>query len=130
MTRPLDPVHFFEDFFSLDVYPDPDFFTDFLEVFAHFGERLHGAGEIDDHHHVEITARDGLRDVEYVAAVLRQVGADFCYDADSVLAYDGYNDFFHVLLSPVLTDMSLVRKSLKDDSLPRQIAVRDRDPEI
>ena len=50
---------------------------------------------VDDHHHVEETASDGLADVEDVDMFLGKVGAGLCENADSILTNDGNDNLFH-----------------------------------
>ena len=50
---------------------------------------------VDDHHHVEETAGDGLADVEDVDVFLGEVGAGFRENADGVLTDDGNDNLFH-----------------------------------
>ena len=65
------------------------------ELGAELVEGLLVLRRVDDHHHVEETACDGLADVENVDMLLGEVGAGLCENADSILTNDGNDNLFH-----------------------------------
>ena len=65
------------------------------ELRAELVEGLLVLRRIDNHHHVEETAGDGLADVEDVDVVLGEVRASLGENANCVLADDGDDYFFH-----------------------------------
>ena len=88
-------MHFLEDFGLLATDAQADFRAEFGEFGADLVERLAAHREVHDHHHVEITADDGLRDVENVDFLLCEVRAGLGDDAHGILADDGDDDFLH-----------------------------------
>ena len=88
-------VHLGEDFLTLAADAHTDVVAEVLKVADHRAEVLVRVGVVDNHHHVEVTVDDGLRDVEHVDVVLGQVGADSRDDADGVLTDDGDDCLVH-----------------------------------
>ena len=88
-------VHLGEDFLTLAADAHADVVAEVLKVADHRAEVLVRVGVVDNHHHVEVTVDDGLRDVEHVDVVLGQVGADSRDDADGVLTDDGDDCLVH-----------------------------------
>ena len=88
-------VHLGEDFLTLAADAHADVVAEILKVADHRAEVLVRVGVVDNHHHVEVTVDDGLRDVEHVDVVLGQVGADSRDDADGVLTDDGDDCLVH-----------------------------------
>ena len=78
---------------------DADFLSDPVQVLAYFRKLFIMCRKIHHHHHVEITARDRLGNVQYIAIVLSKIHTDFCNNADRILADYRNNDFFHALYS-------------------------------
>ena len=68
------------------------------ELRAKLVEGLLVLRRVDDHHHVEETAGDGLADVEDVDMFLGEVGAGLCENADSILTNDGNDNLFHKVI--------------------------------
>ena len=58
-------------------------------------ERLPALGGVDDHHHVEVAAGDGLADVKDVDVLLGEVRAGLRENADGILAHDSDYDLVH-----------------------------------
>ena len=68
------------------------------EFGAEFVESLLVLRRVDDHHHVEETAGDGLTDVEDVDMFFGEVSAGLCENADSILTNDGNDNLFHKVI--------------------------------
>mgnify|MGYP007044204873 CR=1 FL=1 len=79
----------------LAVDHNTDFLAQILKFSCKFTAILFTFCCVCDHHHVEVTVDDGLRDVEHVDVVLGQVGADSRDDADGVLTDDGDDCLVH-----------------------------------
>ena len=69
--------------------------SELRELRAELVEGLLVFRRVDDHHHVEETAGDGLADVENVDMFLGEVRAGFRENADSILTDDGNDNLFH-----------------------------------
>ena len=88
-------MHLGEDLFALAADAHADLVAELFEVVHDLAEFLVGIGIVDNHHHVEETVDDGLRDIEHVDLMFGQIGADACDDADSVLTDDGDDCLVH-----------------------------------
>ena len=84
-----DALHALEDVFALELDLDADLLAQFLEVLGKGQELLGGLGGVHNHHHVEETADDGLRDVLNVDIGLIEISCDSGDDSSLVLSYDG-----------------------------------------
>ena len=83
-----DALHALEDVFALELYLTPDFLAQFLEILGEGQKLLGGLGGVHNHHHVEETADDGLRDVLYVHIGLIEISCDSGDDAGLIPSYD------------------------------------------
>ena len=69
--------------------------SELRELRAELVEGLLVLRRIDDHHHIEVSAGDGLADVEDVDVFFGKVGAGLCENANSILTDDGNDNLFH-----------------------------------
>ena len=88
-------MHLLKDLGLLALDLEAEAGADRREVRAEVGEGLRAAGDVDDHHHVEVVRADRLGDVEDVHAVLGEAGAGLGEDAYGILADDGDDCFVH-----------------------------------
>jgi len=88
-------MHLFEDLALLTAYLESDLHAELRHLATDLVECLLTKRKINNHHHVEITACDGLRDIQNVDVVLRQVHAGLRENADRVLADHRNDNFFH-----------------------------------
>ena len=65
------------------------------ELLAELVKRLFALARIGDHHHVEVSAGDGLGYVEDVDVALCEVRAGLGENADSILTDNGNDNLFH-----------------------------------
>ena len=95
LTSSSDAVHLGEDLFALAADAHADLLAELVEIVDDGAEFFVGVGVVHNHHHVEETVDDGLRNVEYVDLVRGKIGADACDDADSILTDDGDDCLVH-----------------------------------
>ena len=91
----LHSVHLLEDLALLAADPHAHTGAELRELRAELVEGLLVLRRVDDHHHVEETAGDGLADVEDVDVFLGEVGAGLGENANGVLTDDGDDNLFH-----------------------------------
>ena len=88
-------MHLLKNLALLAADPHAHAGAELRELRAELVEGLLVFRRVDDHHHVEETACDGLADVEDVDMFLGEVGAGFRENADGVLTDDGDDNLFH-----------------------------------
>ena len=74
-------MHGFEDLFALALDDDTDVRAELLQAVRDLRKGQIRAVRVDDHHHVEISLHDSLRDIQYVQSVISEICAYLCYDA-------------------------------------------------
>ena len=91
-------MHLLENLALLAADPHAHAGSEASELGAELVEGLLVLRRVDDHHHVEETAGDGLADVENVDMFLGEVGAGFRENANSILTDNGNDNLFHKVI--------------------------------
>ena len=81
-------MHHVEDLRLLALHVNTDLLAEFLKFLLNLVKRLLGCSKINDHHHVEITLNDSLRDIIYINSIIGQLGTDLSDDTNGILTYD------------------------------------------
>ena len=91
------PVHLLEYIFLLHLYLHAYGLTEERNIIGKYTVRLHGGGGINNHHHIEITASDGLRNIKNIDIVFCEKVAYICDDPNPVFSYYRDNGSFQFL---------------------------------
>jgi hypothetical protein len=109
LLRPSDAVHGIEYFFLLAADLDADgISSEDIEFIGELSERNVQRRDIDNHHHIEISLDDGLRNIKNVDFSVCKECADTADNADLILSYNGNDSLIHgvpLLLKYVLLKM-------------------------
>ena len=89
-------MHLLEDLALLAADAHAELRAELRELRAEFVKCLFVLRGIYDHHHVEVSACDGLGDVEDVYVLFGEIRACPGEDTDGVLADDSDDDLFHM----------------------------------
>ena len=94
--RTSDSVHHIKNILALRLDNHSDFPAELFQLPADRSEFLRGLRRVHNHHHVEISGYDRLRDVQNINAVLREIGTHFRDDSNPVFADHRYNCSVHI----------------------------------
>lgn len=93
-----DAVHLLEYFLTLALDFQAHGVTQFAKIALYLVEGGGGVGQIYNHHHIEITAYDGLRNVEDIGFMFCQIGTYTGNNTFIVFSYYSNDYLIHNIL--------------------------------